>query len=51
VQLALDLEQRDEHRRVGAAVDVERGGLGTAVDVDGQRGLRREQGAAELLRE
>ena len=35
-------------------VEVERGedgGLGAAVDVDGQRGVRREQGAAQLLRE
>ena len=39
---------------LAALVEVERGedgGLGAAVDVDGQRRFRREQGAAELLRE
>jgi hypothetical protein len=40
--------------QLAVLVDVERGedgGLGAAVDVDGQRGLRRQQRAAELLRE
>ena len=40
--------------QLAVLVEVERGedgGLGAAVDVDGQRGVRREQGAAELLRE
>ena len=44
----------EDRVQLAVLVDVERrqdGGLGTAVDVDGQRRLRREQRAAELLRE
>ena len=44
----------EDEVRLAVLVEVERGqdgGLGPAVDVDGQRGLRREQCAAELLRE
>ena len=44
----------EDEMRLAALVEVERGedgGLGAAVDVDGQRGVGREQRAAELLRE
>ena len=44
----------EDEMRLAVLVEVERGedgGLGAAVDVDGQRGVGREQRAAELLRE
>ena len=44
----------EDEMRLALLVEVERGengGLGTAVDVDGQRGVGREQRAAQLLRE
>ena len=44
----------EDEMRFAVLVEVERGedgGLGAAVDVDGQRGIGREKCAAELLRE